>query len=169
MAGSSPQIPGCRKAPGQRLRAIRAAQSDGVLLAGDALGEAPPPGAGVLLGPGAAAGCQALPAEAAAAPRPAPLPLAPEPLVLRAPEGREMKGGVKEDAGKRRAEQRLLPSLPPVPPSYADLFRPSLRLWASSLVYTRVRAQPSREMETPYSHWKGGFRGAGRGQFRETE
>lgn len=92
MAGSSPQIPGCRKAPGQRLRAIRAAQSDGVLLAGDALGEAPPPGAGVLLGPGAAAGCQALPAEAAAAPRPAPLPLAPEPLVLRAPEGREMEG-----------------------------------------------------------------------------
>lgn len=79
------------------------------------------------------------------------------------------KGGVKEDAGKRRAEQRLLPSLPPVPPSYADLFRPSLRLWASSLVYTRVPAQPSREMETPYSHWKGGFRGAGRGQFRETE
>lgn len=92
--------------------------SDGVLLAGDALGAALVPGLRVLLGPGAAAGHQALPAEAAAAARPVPFPRAPHPLVLRAPEG-NVREGRRKMLPREPGEQRggcflsLLPSLRP--------------------------------------------------------
>lgn len=124
-AGGSSQERGSRKrtlSAARRLPAIRAAQSDGVLLARDALGKALLPGVGVLLGLGAAAGHQAFAAEAPAASRPAPLPHASHPLALRAPEGRETEGRGGGGCWKpgnletRRAEKQLLPLLPPIPP-----------------------------------------------------
>lgn len=92
--------------------------SDGALLAGDALGAALVPGLRVLPGPGAAAGHQALPAEAAAAARPVPFPRAPHPLVLRAPEGNGREGRKRmlpREPGERRGGclRPFLPSLRP--------------------------------------------------------
>lgn len=115
--GESPPTPGPGRPP-----ATRAAHSDGVLLARDALGAALVPGLRVLPGPGAAAGHQALLAEAAAAARPVPFPRAPHPLVLRAPEGKGKEGRrrmLPRIPGGRRG--RLLPPFPFIAASCTDL------------------------------------------------
>lgn len=73
----------------------------------------------------AAAGHQALPAEAEAASRPAPLPLAPHSLALRASKGRHIGGRGEGGCWKPdRAEKQLLPSFPPIP----SLWLPALTL-----------------------------------------
>lgn len=78
--------------PTHPLPARPRAQSDGGLLAGDALGAALAPGFGVLPGAGIDAGNQALSAETATAARPAPLPRAARALASRTPEGRPREG-----------------------------------------------------------------------------
>lgn len=130
-----------------------AEQRDGDLLAGDALGKALLPGVRVIPDAGAAAGHQALPAEAAATARSAPLPRAtPTPLVNGPPEGETEerdKGGCWKAGGQRG--DCFLPifssSLPPILPSCTDLSGPA-RGSAASLI---APSQASRGRETPWS------------------
>lgn len=129
--------------PGPRVRARPAWCGDGVVLAGDALGAALVPGLRLLPGPGAAAGHQALPAEAAAAARPVPLPRAPHPLVLRAPEGTGREG-LRRMLPRRPAGGRWGGLSPPFPLSVASCTDLSGPAWGSGHLSMNSGLAPSQ-------------------------
>lgn len=122
------QAPGFRKLILSRLPGNcrqSAEQSDGDLLAGDALDKVLLPGVRVIPDPTAAAGHQALPAEAAAAASSARLPRSIPPLVNGPPEGKTEEGGKGGcwKTGGRRGDCFLpfLPSFYPAQTSLAQL------------------------------------------------
>lgn len=140
--------------------ATRAARSDGVLLARDALGAALVPGLRVLPGPGVAAGHQALLAAAAAAARPACLPRAPRPLVLRAPEGNGREGRrrmVPRTPGGRRGG--LLPPFPFIAASCTDLSGPACGSRHLSTTLGLLRHSAAEKGKQAWSPWSGHFGG----------
>lgn len=119
------------------------ARRDGALLAGDALGAVLLPGLRVLPGPGAAAGHQALPTEAAVAARSAVLPRAPHALVLRPPEGR---GGMGEGCWNPRGQRAA-----PIPSSHHSVASRSLLL--SPRVAASCHCSPPAPSQSSGGKW----------------
>lgn len=145
-----PQAPGFRKLilsrlPGNCLQS--AEQSDGDLLAGDALDKALLPVVRVIPDSSAAAGHQALPAEAAAAASSAPFPGSIPSLVNGQPEGKTEERA-KEDAGNQ-AGREVIASFSS---SHPSILHRSLwpTLWLSTS-FPFAPSQPYRGRETPWS------------------